>query len=394
MMMMIVIILLLFVIIVLSDNNNNNNNKEYDCKCQCISQDKCNCNCIGLNDYERCKSSYGNVTFISHENMPDMPPPILIAMPGTSTYVRLLVEYATGIVTGSIDVKSSSYLKSLFKGESACGKRTILVKGSPDELTLIPTEHEIKAPKAGHRPGKLLHFQHKDGRKKCNRGMIHYFDRLIFLSRDPYETIYSIIQSEDMLNKLSDEEIQADYNTYVEGIYDSLYPPNFWENVGLYNVTFRDLIEPSIWTFDSHRRINIKYEDLLDEKTMMYELKRLISFLGLKVTQDRMRCSFLLAAKFKLSYSKNMIFKSPIPNHAIPTLCKLEKELYYYQNYFNYTTPTELKCSELSWQLKYKKAQQQQQQQQRQQIKLEQEQNEQNELNEQKNMTTTLFLDN
>ena len=370
--MMIVIILLLFVIIVLSEDNN------------------------GLNDYERCKAMYGNVSFIPYENMPDMPPPILIAIPpGISTYVRLLVEYATGIATGSIDVKSTPYLKSLFKGESACGKRTILVKGTPEELTLIPTEHEIMAPKAAHRPGKLLHFQHKDGRKKCNRGMIHYFDRIIFLSRDPYETLYSIIQSEDMLNKLSDEEIQADYNTYIEGIHDSLYPQNFWENVGIFNVTYRDLIEPSIWTFEAHRRINIKYEDLLDEKTMMYELERLLSFLGLKVTQDRMQCSFLLAAGFKKSYSKNMIFKYPTPNHAIPTLCKMEQELFYYQNYFNYSAPTELKCSELSWQRKYSENLKQEQNEQ---MKLEQEQmkleKEQNEQNEQKNMTTTLFLDN
>jgi hypothetical protein len=323
---------------------------------------------------------YGNITFIPYENMP-----------GTSTYVRLLVEYATGIATGSIDVKSTPYLKSLFKGESACGKRTILVKGIPEELTLIPTEHEKMAPKAAHRPGKLLHFQHKDGRKKCNRGMIHYFDRLIFLSRDPYETIYSIIQSEEMLNKLSDEELQADYNTYIEGIHDSLYPPNFWESVGLLNVTYRDLIEPSIWTFEAHRRINIKYEDLLDEKTMMYELERLLSFLGLKVTQDRMRCSFLLAAKYKLSYSKNMIFKYPTPNHAIPTLCKMEFELHFYSNFFNYTAPTELKCSELSWQRKYK----QEQNDQNEQKKLEQEQKKlEQEQNEQKNMTTTLFLGN
>jgi thymidylate synthase len=49
--------------------------------------------------------------------------------------------------------------------------------------------------------------------------MIHYFDRLIILSRDPYQTIYSSIQSEEMLNKLSDEERQLRCPVFTEDSY-------------------------------------------------------------------------------------------------------------------------------------------------------------------------------
>jgi hypothetical protein len=348
---LVLILLILVLLVVVADEITN----EYNCKCHCTGKDKCSCNCIGLDQYDRCNANFGNASFLHHDQLPTRPPPILIALPGSaSNYVRLLVEYATGIVTGSIELGHDPYLKSLFKGESACGIRTSLVKGTPSDLMLIPTEKELYAPKGSNKPKQLMHFQLKETRKKCNRGMIHYFDRLIFLSRDPYDAVYTNIQLEE-INKLNDEGKQLYYNSYIEGIYDSLYPENFWENVASYNITYRDIIEPSVASFDSDRIINIRYEDLLNDETMIPELKRLISFLGYTVSDDRLRCSFILASKFKKTqFSKKILDSTTIPNHAVPSLCKMQNELFLYQQYFNYTTPPELKCTELSWQIRYK----------------------------------------
>jgi hypothetical protein len=63
-------------------------------------------------------------------------PPLLLSFPGSgNTWVRLLIEAATGYFSGSIDL-SDTELKKSFPGEDVCGLTVSCVKGHPSDFYL------------------------------------------------------------------------------------------------------------------------------------------------------------------------------------------------------------------------------------------------------------------
>lgn len=107
-------------------------------------------------------------------------PPLLWTFPGAgNTWVRLLLDFATGIYTGSIYADSS--LLPLLPGEGVCDGRALAVKAHPTHIDfhdLVPTADGAMRLNVTRKPDYL----------KCASLR---FDALVFLVRDPYASIWA-----------------------------------------------------------------------------------------------------------------------------------------------------------------------------------------------------------
>lgn len=122
--------------------------------------------------YSDCKQKYGKIQYIPQKQMFDRKVPLLLSFPGSgNTWVRLLMEYSTGYFSGSIDVNDAE-LRQLFTGEAACGLRTCIVKGHPSDMIL----KEEKSQTGKHIIN--IRFVYKNHKKKCQRGSIHFWERV------------------------------------------------------------------------------------------------------------------------------------------------------------------------------------------------------------------------
>jgi hypothetical protein len=118
-------------------------------------------------------------------------PPVLLAHPGSGTTVTsLLIEYATGIFSGSI--YDEDELLKLMPGYKACGQRLGIIKAHPKDF-VVSAEGD-------------MHPDSKRFMRKCHKGMIYNFNRFLLVLRDPWAAIWS--------------NYQRDYN-YVEFFEDS-----------------------------------------------------------------------------------------------------------------------------------------------------------------------------
>ena len=164
----------------------------------------------GLQRVAQCRAKYGKRSFVPLERAMQNYPPVLLSFPGAgNTWLRTLVEYATGYYSGSIDVDDDQ-LKAILKGESSCGMRMCIIKGHPHDLVLkqergkpsgwvyrSSTFHTCILTYSSTFPDALLaalyhsriRFNKKNQRKKCNRGLVQYFRRVLMLVRHPLDAI-------------------------------------------------------------------------------------------------------------------------------------------------------------------------------------------------------------
>ena len=85
-------------------------------------------------EFITCNQKYGKPAFIplanAREKRPsyEKRPPVLMSLPGSgNSWVRLLIEYSTGIFTGSLEIKDMEY-RYIFRGENHCGLRMSVIK--------------------------------------------------------------------------------------------------------------------------------------------------------------------------------------------------------------------------------------------------------------------------
>lgn len=126
----------------------------------------------------KCSLSFDNRRFYTDED-PLRQPPVLYSFPGAgNTWTRLLIEYATGIYTGS--VYTDRLLISTLPGEAVCSRRVSLIK-------IHPHTHGYKT---GRTPiGLGTYFKTQDN--KCAKGAIKGFSQAVFLVRNPFDSIWS-----------------------------------------------------------------------------------------------------------------------------------------------------------------------------------------------------------
>ena len=220
--------------------------------------------------YSECEFKFGNRTFL-HSKAPRLPP-VLYTFPGSgNTWVRLLIEFSTGILTGSV-YDDKRLVKALF-GEGNCSWYVSVIKAHPrnhrfEQLLDINASSPIKSS-----PSKY----------HCILQNVTRFERAILLIRNPYDAIWADYQlgfSHSHSGRIS----IASFN---------------WQHWLRFSMHFK----PTDYMF-------LKYEQLQNTATRRAELRRVVNFIGsepnkrrsgepfnssVMVTDEQLECAFVLA---------------------------------------------------------------------------------------------------
>jgi len=158
---------------IVTNNINNQNNKNSNQIIQ--NKDEKKLDKPDSRDRTTCKAKYGTRSYLEESN--SRLPPMLYTFPGSgNTWCRLLIEHATGILTGS--VYNDKTLLEALPGEFKCNWQVSAVKVHPHTHTFDDL-----------RTGR---FHSDDG--KCKRGKVQKFERAILLIRNPFDSIWSEFQ--------------------------------------------------------------------------------------------------------------------------------------------------------------------------------------------------------
>jgi hypothetical protein len=288
-----------------------------------------------------CKKHFGSPTFINETEMQTRTPPLLLSFPGSgNTWVRLLVEYATGFFTGSMDVNDAE-LMSQMKGERNCGQRVVVIKGHP--LDVLWEKQNMTCGLYGCRkdeiPRDQIRFMNRKQRRKCQKGLIYYFERVIFVVRDPWRAMF------------------ADYQRNISGSHVGIAAFNkelFTENVMAaalsYSTKWTTLISPLLHTMRPENNVTIiRYEDLIDQKVRLQRLDQIVKFLHFAPAKDRLRCAYSLGEKPDIAHrvKNTSVFNATMAYRALSptTKCTVWALLRPFMNYFSYPMLEGMSCS-------------------------------------------------
>ena len=147
---------------------------------------------LQMPSFAECNMSYGSRDFLWLTEM--KLPPMLLTFPGSgTTMTQMLLEYATGILSGSIYDEEELY--DVMPGLKFCGQRLSVIKAHIKDLL-------FKTTPAG-KDEEAITFHSSRYVTKCRKGIIYNFNRFIIVLRSPWASVWS--------------NYQRDYNT---GLYD------------------------------------------------------------------------------------------------------------------------------------------------------------------------------
>lgn len=133
-----------------------------------------------------CLSKYGDRRFFNHSEA--RMPPILYTFPGSgSTWLRMLLDRATGIYSGSM--YGDEKLIDVLPGEIFCSKLVTVIKVHPHHR--------------GFRDNNWFTDLSKGTQKaipQCYNAGVERFDKAILLIRDPFDSIWSEYQRQNSNN--------------------------------------------------------------------------------------------------------------------------------------------------------------------------------------------------
>lgn len=240
-----------------------------------------------LAEVERCNSSYA---FLQRKFLPDRAalsrePILLLSHQGSgNTWTRLLLEYSTGIYTGS--VYSDTKLYDILPAEAECGRIMSVNRAHPDVCKISPGP-------GGHvypRDKKWITIHFSGYRRKCHRGQIYGFKRFLIVLRDPYRAMWAEYQRVNTkgVHNTGIEKENFNQQWWEEKLVHEI-APNFaihWNRI--YQRIFQ------MWPKD---HFLVQYEHLLDRGKRYSVMSNMINFLNLTetVTKDRLDCSFVFA---------------------------------------------------------------------------------------------------
>jgi hypothetical protein len=245
-----------------------------------------------VHEYMRCNASYANRDFLPW-NATRQPAMLLSHKGSGQTWTRLLLEYSTGIVTGSI--YNDIYLKSLFPGEISCVNRQAVVRAHPDDVHLTSSRNGLHV---------KIEFIGYDA--KCLRGKANRFEKFLVIIRDPYRALWSEYQRRVTLG------------AHNEGIEQSKFNQSAWEEDLLEKSALEYAVQwpriyKEIFRDTTRSFIIVQYEHLANPNTRIATLKKLVDFLQLGViSEDRLKCAFFLA--------ENPIVKRSVDAKAMVTI--------------------------------------------------------------------------
>lgn len=222
---------------------------------------------------------------------------MLYSFPGTGNHwLQLLVEFSTGLYTGSI--YNNEQLAEVSPGISHCSKQVILIKLHPNHYHWDQVEQ-----------GKLS--------KKCVRNNVTSFSSAVLLIRHPFDAIWSeyVRSITNSHTGILEREHFNQTHFYHEAI----------ELSKMYKYMVTKDYKLAEQYYGKHNTIYIRYEDLLSAKLREGELMRLLHFLHHSVSfptsmnmstelskLERLQCAFILAEESKVRY----IFETYCMHHS------------------------------------------------------------------------------
>lgn len=225
-----------------------------------------------------CQAKYGKRKFRSEATK--RLPPILYSFPGAgNTWMRLLIEFTTGIYTGS--VYNDHSLADILPGTLSCDWYVSVVKVHPHS-----TSHSY----AGLFGGTFT----SDG-MKCKKGNVVRFERAIVLVRNPFDSIWSEFQ-----RRLSKSHVggikKADFNWAT-----------WYANAAELSHHYLSMMKrdyPSLKkNLAKSDLLIIEYDNLTNKSTRLSVLKQVSDFLGDPASTEKISCAFKLADHAKVKRS-------------------------------------------------------------------------------------------
>ncbi len=186
---------------------------------------------------------------------------MLYTFPGSgNTWGRLLIEYATGVYTGS--VYNDPKLLGPLPGEFTCNWKVSAVKVHPHTHPFRELNRYVVAFSLPHSLYSLTHSlahsgDFKSDNLKCKKGNVHKFKRAILLIRNPFDSIWSEYQ-------------RRVTQSHVEGIKKAVFNWHRWQaNAAAmsneYYAMWRDHYVGIEQAYAKEDILYVRYEDLKDK---------------------------------------------------------------------------------------------------------------------------------
>jgi len=261
-------------------------------------------------DLASCRRRYGNLTFLDpaliDRTKEASIPPLLLSYPGSgNTYFRAVLEYATSLHSGSIYI-SDKELNFAFAGEQTCGLECgAAIKAHPTDLRIMPEVDIWNRPSLKGDKRERLRPLSRWIRKKCVRGGVKFWTRIIFLAREPFAAILSDFQrlvSNSHTGSLSSDSILGDGRKVGD----------VWQERSLiaakeYEASMSQVVFPLLkWDKNKPSKFPnldvvthvVKFEDIvLNKEKRVGELSALMKIMypQLEAPREKLECAFVLA---------------------------------------------------------------------------------------------------
>lgn len=251
-------------------------------------------------------------------------PVILASIPGSgNTWVRLLLERATGILTGSIYIDPT--LKHILRGEGIFNASTIVVKSHPGKMNVSTTSREVLLFKGIH------HLSQSIISKK-----------VIILVRDPFAAIMAETKRQLTKDQSHSTDIVLNEGNKAKWI-EIILLQAFRSKGG--TLKFLDILS----TFARKNVMILRYEDLIDDKKREIALLDVLKFLGPTYVSNKERISCAFASSDLPTIHRNsssslntIIGGNP---HLVCDLWKRGVETF--AQAFNYSIMNNIQCTDL-----------------------------------------------
>jgi len=271
---------------------------------------------------DQCQTSYGKRSFLptSPSSLATIPP-MLYTFPGSgNSWCRLLVEYSTGIYSGSL--YDDPNLIDVLPGEYTCNRQVSLIKVHPsahpfkDMICCVPIPN-------------------------CIKHNVNYFNRALLLIRNPFDSIWSEYQ-------------RSLFSDHIGIINRNVFNRKHWEQTAMslaksYTIMNKnDYFQLEQKFILNTEYIYVRYEDLMNENIRYQELKKIILFLNYTISDDRLYCAFILADQSQTHRSLNRSLSSIITKdeaYSDELICSMWKLMGRVAMQYNYGCYRNLNCS-------------------------------------------------
>ena len=230
-----------------------------------------------------CRLRYGSKVFVPGIVNIDFKTPVaLMARPGNDAVdTRLLIEHATSFYSGSL--QTNEKLLPILYAEGNCGMRMSIIHVNPrGDIILKKT-----------RKGQGTISPQNNEKRKCNKGMLRGFSRVIILVRDPFKSIWdaykaftnsSLSQLLERLNNINSSAVlKQEWESTILQLTSEYKKEHLLDNDGLIRVSKE---------FAVTEALVVSYESLFFDPTRLQVLHKMLEFANhKKLSEERFLCA-------------------------------------------------------------------------------------------------------